>query len=44
MRRSRNSKFAPGLLGFGLANVALGVLDMNRGQSDGEIDITLDIE
>ena len=30
MRRSQRSKLAPGLLGFGLAHVALGALDMNR--------------
>ena len=43
MRRSMRSKFAPGLLGFGLAHVALGVLDMNRTKADTDF-ISFDME
>jgi len=42
MRKSKRSKFAPGLMGFGLAHIALGVLDMAREPQD--TDIILEME
>lgn len=44
MRRSQRSKLAPGLLGFGLAHVALGVLDMNREKPADAIELKMDFE
>ncbi len=43
MRRNMKSKFAPGLLGFGIANMALGVLDMNRDKIE-NIQLPFDME
>jgi len=44
MRRSQRSRFAPGLFGFGLAHIALGVLDMSREKTVDEVELTLDLE
>lgn len=44
MRRIPRSKFASGLLGFGLAHVALGVLDMSRDRTPDETELTLELE
>ncbi|HOB09589.1 MAG: hypothetical protein WAP20_07875 [Limnochordia bacterium] len=44
MRRSPRSRFASGLLGFGLAHVALGMLDMSREKTPGEVELTIDLE
>jgi len=43
MRRNMKSKFAPGLLGFGLAHIALGVLDMSREKLN-DIPLPFDME
>ena len=43
MRREMKSKVGPGLLGFGLAHVTLGLLDMNRPSVDDD-SIQLDFD
>ncbi len=43
MRRSGRSKLYPGLLGFGLAHIALGVLDMNR-EPENAVELTLEMD
>lgn len=44
IQKDNKSKLAPGLLGFGLAHIALGVLDMSRNYHNNDAELPFDIE